>query len=162
MANLAGRDRIFNDLFDFRRSFDQIFNHVLSGSPWEQETGSGLSTFAPTIETCVDKAGKKYLLRAALPGIDPKDVQINVQGNTLTISGERKEDRSRKEAEYMHQEISYGAFQRMVTLPEGVDTERINAEYHNGVLEITAPISASALPRRIEIKSSPSAKQMSA
>jgi HSP20 family protein len=55
----------------------------------------------------------------------------------------------------MHQEITYGSFTRTIVLPEGVDKEKISAEYRNGTLEITAPIAASSLPRRIEIKSVP-------
>ena len=82
--------------------------------------------------------------------------RFQVQGNTLNISGERSTSRETKESDYLHREITYGSFQRLVELPEGVDKDKLNAEYRNGILEITAPIAAAALPRRIEVKSLPS------
>jgi len=93
-----------------------------------------------------------------LPGVDPKDVNIQVFGNTLSISGERSSSRETKESDYLHREITYGAFQRLIELPEGVDKDKLTAEYRNGVLEIAAPFSAAALPRKIEVRSLPTAK----
>ena len=90
-----------------------------------------------------------------LPGVDPKNVNLQVQANTLTISGERSATRETKEADYLRREITYGSFQRSILLPEGVDTDKLNAEYRNGILEITAPIAAAALPRKVEIKALP-------
>lgn len=72
-----------------------------------------------------------------LPGVDPKDVDIQVQGNTLTISGERTNSREAREADFLQREITYGSFTRSLALPEGVDRERPSAEYRNGKLEIT-------------------------
>ncbi len=96
--------------------------------------------------------------RIALPGVDPHEVQLNVHGNRLTLSGEHKSTEEKKEVDFLHREFSYGRFERTVILPEGVDTERLTAEYNNGVLEIVAPMTAAALPRRIEIKSLAKAK----
>jgi HSP20 family protein len=115
------------------------------------------------VEAFVDKEGKKYVCRVTLPGIEAKDVQVHAQGNLLTIHGERKFTRKTKEVELMEQEVTYGLFDRTITLPEGVIAEKLTAEYVNGVLEITAPIAAAALPRKIEIKTTgPSAKQIAA
>jgi HSP20 family protein len=158
MANLTYRDtNVFQNLFDFRRDFDHIFNRFLSsgwpGSQQEQQRGSmSLASFAPAVDAFLDKDGKRFVAHVALPGVDPKDVSISVQGNMLTISGERRVSNERKEADFVYNELMYGSFERTLTLPEGVDTDKINADYRNGVLEITAPISAAALPRRIEIK----------
>jgi HSP20 family protein len=111
----------------------------------------------------MDKEAKKYVCKVSLSGIDPKDVQISVQRNVLTITGQRREELRSKDAEYFHEEFSYGEFERSLELPEGVNTEKINAEFVNGVLEITAPVAAVALPRKIEIKTSvPLTKQMAA
>ena len=98
----------------------------------------------------------------ALPGINPNDVRLNLQGNTLTVSAERKERRETKEVNYLQREFSYGAFERTLTLPEGVEADKLNAEYQNGLLEISAPITSAALPRRIEIKGLPKAKGVGA
>ena len=97
-----------------------------------------------------------------LPGVDPKDVDIQVHGNTLTISGERTNQRETREADFLQREITYGSFTRSVVLPEGVDKERVSAEYRNGMLEITAPIATASLPKKVEIKSLPSSRAASA
>jgi len=163
VANLVPRSSLFQDLFDFRRGFDQVFNRVLTGWPsGEARTSSETGTFSPAVESYLDKDGKTFHCRVALPGIDPKDVQVNAQGNTLTINGERRVTRTGKDVDYQHNEIWYGTFERTLTLPEGVEVDKINAEYNHGVLEITAPVAASALPRRIQIKTAATAKTMSA
>ena len=71
------------------------------------------------VDAYVDKDGKKYHCRVTLPGVKPQDVQIHTQGNTLTISGERKEERSMNEIDFLAKEISYGSFKRSLALPEG-------------------------------------------
>lgn len=163
MTNLIPRGSLFQDLFDFRRDFDQIFNRMVSGWPFgEAPTTGTLAAFTPAIESYIDKDAKTYHLRASLPGVDPKEVQIHAQGNTLTISGERQVKRSGKDLDLHYEEISYGAFERTLTLPEGVEADKLTAEYHNGVLELTAPVAAAALPRRIEVKTTPMSKQIAA
>lgn len=163
MTNLVPRSSLFQDLFDFRRGFDQIFNRMLSGSPFGEAPASGTSAaFTPAVESYVDKDAKRYHLRIALPGVDPKEVQIHAQGNTVAISGERKVQRSDKDVDIHWEEISYGAFERTLTLPEGVDADKLTAEYQNGVLEMTAPVAAAALPRRIEVRTAPMSKQIGA
>jgi HSP20 family protein len=164
MTNLALRDSRFQDLFDFRRDFDQIFNRILIGRPWTEENFVFETpfNFTPAIESYMDKEGKKYVCRISLPGVEPKDVQINVQGNLLTIRGERKLTRSTKEVDLLFQEMAYGKFERTLTLPEGVLGDKLVAEYYNGVLELWAPIAVAALPRKIEIKTVPVAKPIAA
>jgi HSP20 family protein len=156
MTNLIPRDTLFQDLFDFRRDFDQIFRHFLSWPSDQEETAMNVG-FTPPVECFIDKDDKKFHCQAMLPGVDPKDVNLQVQGNTLTISGERSSSRETKEADYLRREITYGSFQRSILLPEGVDKDKLNAEYRNGILEITAPIAAAALPRKVEIKALPAA-----
>ncbi|HYA97700.1 MAG TPA: Hsp20/alpha crystallin family protein [Methylomirabilota bacterium] len=155
MTNLMLRDPFFEDLFDFRRDFDKIFNRILTVRPWgkeEEVTPWTAFNFAPAVEAYVDKEAKKYVCKVSLPGIEPKEVQINVQGNMLTITGERKLTRTAKEPELHYQEFTYGKFERALELPEGLNLEKMNAEFVNGVLEITAPVAAAALPRKIEVK----------
>jgi HSP20 family protein len=111
----------------------------------------------------VDKEAKKYVCRVTLPGVEPKELQIHAQANVLTIRGERKLTHSTKEIELLEGEIFYGVFERTLALPEGVNVEKLTAEYVNGVLEITAPIAAAALPRKIEVKmTAPFVKQIAA
>jgi len=158
MANLAGRETLFTDLFDFRRDLNGLFNRLVTGSPSGSERATKMIALVPPIEAWVDRDEKKFHLSIALAGIDPKDVQLNLQGNNLSVSGEQKTSEEKKGADYLYQEMSYGRFERSIVLPEGVDTEKLTAEFRNGVLEITAPMSAAALPRKVEIKTSPVAK----
>lgn len=164
MTRFFDMERSFEDLFDFRRDFDEIFNRMVSYQPWKQELPAVGKTwnFAPAVESYLDKDAKKYVCRVVLPGVEPKDVQIQAQGNLLTIRGERKLTRSTKEVDLREEEIVYGAFERVLTLPEGVVTDKLNAEYVNGVLEITAPVAAAALPRKIEIRTVPMTRQIAA
>ena len=162
MANLAARDTVFSDLFDFRRDLNGIFNRLVTGSQPGNERPARILAAVPPIEAWVDKDEKKYHLSIALAGVDPKDIELDVQGNNLTVSGEQKVSEEKKDADFVYQEFAYGRFERTITLPEGVDTQKLTAEYKNGVLEITAPMNANALPRKVEIKAVPVAKSASA
>ena len=165
MKSLYPTERLFENLFGFRRDFDEMFNRILTGKPWGFELPEFRKTFSisPAVEAYVDNEAKKYVCRVTLPGVEPKDLQIHVQANVLTIRGERKLTHSTKEIELMEGEIVYGVFERALALPEGVNVEKLTAEYVNGVLEITAPVAAAALPRKIEIKTTaPFAKQIAA
>lgn len=164
MRDLISRDTFFTDLIDFRRDFDEIFNRILVGRPQligdaEAPKASG---FMPAMESYLDKAGKKFVCRLALPGIEARDVDIQINGNLLTIKGERKLTRKTKEVDMMDEEIVYGQFERTFTLPEGVVADKLVAEYQDGVLEITAPVAAAALPRKVEIKVTPASRQIAA
>ncbi len=158
MANLAARDTILNDLFDFRRDLNGIFNRLVTGSQSGSERSARILAAVPPIEAWVDKDEKKYHLSIALAGVDPKDIEVNLQGSNLTVSGEQKVSEEKKDADFVYQEFAYGRFERSITLPEGVDTSKLTAEYKNGVLEIAAPMSANALPRKVEIKTAAAAK----
>jgi HSP20 family protein len=167
MTDLMLRDNFLSDLFEFRRDFDDIFNQMLSLKPSLREQLSldapvSPVPFAPAVEAYVDKEAKKYVCRVSLPGIEPKDIEINLQGNLLKIKGEKKITKTLKEVEVKHSEFVYGSFERTLTLPEGVATDKLVAEFRNGVLEITAPVAVAALPRKIEVKTLPIAKQAAA
>lgn len=155
MAFLTLRQTPADELFDFRRDFDSIFNRLLVGRPGVQER---FRSSTPPIQAWVDTDQKMYHLRVALPGVDSDKVQISAQGNMLTISGEQEGTKEEEQADYLQREFSFERFERSVTLPEGVEVGKLNAEYKNGIVEITAPLSETALPRRIEIKSSEKGK----
>ena len=164
MTTLVPRDSLFQDLFDFRRDFDQIFNRILLDQPSMQEpfVREKSFDFLPAVESYVDTDGKKYICKVSLPGIEPKDVEIHAHRNVLTIEGERKITRTSNEVSLLEEEIKYGQFERVLTLPEGVLADKLTAEYYNGVLEITAPMAVAALPRKVEIKTVPIAKHVAA
>jgi HSP20 family protein len=90
-------------------------------------------------------------LKAALPGLEPKDIDIQIENNVLTVSGHRHLEAQREEGRYHWIEQQYGSFSRSVTLPPAADTERIEASYRNGVLELTVPKRETARRRKIEL-----------
>jgi len=114
------------------------------------------------VNAYLDKDNKNFHVQVALPGVDPKDVEINVQGNVLSIRAQQESKQENRESNYIYRELSYDSFERDISLPEGVDRDKIAADYRNGVLEITVPISAAAQPRRIEVKASQQGKQIAA
>ena len=93
-----------------------------------------------------------YIIQFALPGVDPKAVEVSVMDNLLTIKGERKANHDAAGKEYFVREVTYGAFQRSVALPEGVDVAQVEATYVNGMLEVRVPAPHVATPRMIEVK----------
>lgn len=164
MTNLANREYLYRDMFDFRQEFDHILNRFLTARPDRSGAGNGSSTTAlvPAVNAYVDRNDKKFHCQVALPGVNPKDINIQVRGDVISISGEHETRNDKTDADVVYREWMYDSFERDIPLPEGVDRDKISAEYRNGTLEITAPISAAALPRRVEVKGSQEAKQLAA
>lgn len=94
----------------------------------------------------------ELVIKAELPDLAREDIDLRVDNHTLTISGEKKMDRSIKEDAYHRVERSYGTFSRSFTLPSSVDTARIAAEYKNGVLTVTLPVREEAKPKQIQVQ----------
>jgi HSP20 family protein len=92
-----------------------------------------------------------YVLKADLPGLSQSDVNIEVDDNVLTVSGERKAEHEDRKAGYYRVERSYGSFRRSLALPEGVDADAVKATFENGVLEVTVPKPAQQAPRKVQI-----------
>ena len=168
MRTLRNPEGLFENLFDFHREFNEMFNRNLGLRPWVREWPETKEfkrefAFTPAVEAYLDKEAKKYVCKVTIPGIEPKELQIQVQANLLTIRGERKFDKKAKETELFEEEIGYGVFERTLVMPEGVVADKLVAEYLNGVLEITAPVAVAALPRKIEVKTvTPLVKQIAA
>jgi len=96
--------------------------------------------------------GEEVVVRAALSGVDPKDVDIRFENGVLTLKGERKMEKEEKKENYHRVETSYGAFTRTFSLPATVDAEKIRAESKNGVLAIHLPKKPEAKPKAIQVK----------
>jgi HSP20 family protein len=136
----------FTELGTLHRDVDEIFRRTFGSIA----PGFLRGEWYPAIESYME--GNRFLVRADLPGIDPKDVDISVIGNQLTIKGERKIRKEEKEAEKYFCEVCYGSFARTLTLPEGVEMDKVHAGYHNGVLEISMPAKGVALPKKITVE----------
>ena len=142
MTNLT-RWNPFEELNSLHRELDRVFGYTRgdAGAP------VGEASWAPATEVATVPDG--WQVRMALPGIDPGDVRIDLNGDTLTVAGERSS--RREDAELNRSEISYGKFERMLTLPSDVDADRVKASFDNGMLDLSLPLAESAKPRRIEI-----------
>jgi len=110
----------------------------------------GLDLQMPRIDL-VDRDGE-VLIRAEVPGVEKKDLEVDLTGDVLTIRGERKQEDKTEEGNVYHAEIARGSFLRTVRLPADVDAEHIDAVFANGVLEIHLPKLEPASKQRIEVK----------
>jgi HSP20 family protein len=134
------------DLFPFQRVLDNFLGESLILRP----TIFADRFFGP--ETEVYSKNGTLVYRVAFPGVDPKDVDLSVTDHTLTLKVERKTPADVKEGDWHAKGFSYGKYQRSWRLPKEADTEKLNASYNNGVLEITVPVAQAALPKKIEVK----------
>jgi len=135
----------------FRAEMDRLFEPFFR-DPWSvfDET-SWASSWGWNPALDVIDGEKEVTVRAEIPGVDPKDVEVTVSGNLLTIAGEKKDVSEEKGKNFYRSECSYGSFRRSVALPEGVDADKVQAEYSNGVLTVRVAKSKTAAPRKITV-----------
>jgi HSP20 family protein len=100
----------------------------------------------------VSEDKESFIVQAELPGMDPKDVDVNISGNMLTVKGEKKKEEEKKDEHRHSMERYYGSFQRSFQLPANVNTDKIDATFEKGVLKITLPKTEEAKKKEIEIK----------
>ena len=123
-----------------------LFNSLFEEFPFGVSFEKGLT---PAVDI-LEKDGN-LILRAELPGMTEKEIDLKIDGNVLTLSGERKLENEEKRDNYRRIERSYGSFSRSFTLPEPADREKVKAEYKNGVLTVTIPLKPEAQPRAVPI-----------
>lgn len=133
--------RPFGQLDRVRDEFDRLMDRL--GEDW-------FGAFEPThihphVESFIENG--KLTVRVELPGIDPKDIEVNVAGDMLTIKAKREEKFEEKKRHFIRRETRYGSFERSMELPEGVKAEDLKATYRDGVLELTASV-----PKELEKK----------
>ena len=135
MATMQDRiNRIFGDAYT--RRFD---DDVMQRGEW-----------APPVDI-FENANQEIVLRAELPGVAKEDIDLRVENNTLTLKGERKRETEVKQEQYHRVERSYGTFSRSFSLPSRIDTEKVRADFKDGVLTITLPVREEAKPRQISV-----------
>jgi HSP20 family protein len=100
----------------------------------------------------VSETKNNIVVKAEAPGVDPKDIDISLMGDVLTIKGEKRQEKEEKDQNYHRVERSYGVFTRSVRLPQEVQSDKIEASYKNGILKITPPKSEEAKKKEIKIK----------
>jgi HSP20 family protein len=139
--------RPFGELSSLRREMDRLwenfFGERLLTRMWERE-------WAPSLD--VSESKDNFVVKAEVPGIDAKDIDISLTGDVLTIRGEKKQEKEEREEDYHLVETSYGSFSRSVRLPAEVESNKIKASYKNGILNITLPKSEKVKAKEVKIK----------
>ncbi|HLH24020.1 MAG TPA: Hsp20/alpha crystallin family protein [Chloroflexota bacterium] len=135
-----------SEMLSLRDAMERLFQEsfVRAGHAVASATGE------PILLDVAD-AGDRYLIRASLPGVQPDDVHLSVQGETLTIRGERKAEEIGSGARWLLHERRTGTVERTLTLPGPVDVDAAQASYTNGVLSLSLPKAAAAQPRKIRV-----------
>jgi len=134
----------------FMSEIDRMFDDFTRGhsTPTTAQTRS-MATWNPAIEA-FERDGA-LIVRADLPGVPSENVHVEVDGDLLTVSGERKQENKEEREGYYHSERSYGSFQRSIALPQGVDPSTVQASFDHGVLEVTVPMPERKSARKVEI-----------
>jgi len=143
----------FRGLSTLHDQVNRLFNEtVLRG----QGEDSALTTWAPAVD--IYETENELVVKADLPDVAEKDIDVRVENNLLTIRGERKFEKSVSEDNYLRVERSYGAFSRSFSLPNTVNAEAIHAEYKNGVLTVNMPKREESKPRQVKVSISSNGK----
>lgn len=133
----------FRDITSFRNDINRLFAGALGGAV------TGTQTWAPAVDVFETKDA--IVLKAELPGLTTEDVDVEVDDNVLTISGERTLKDTVEDGHYYRLERSYGTFSRSLTLPQGIKADEVSATFVHGVLEVTVPKADEIKPRKIAI-----------
>jgi HSP20 family protein len=135
------QDTLLDIRDEMNRMFEDFFERPLGLSPLSRET-SLRTSFMPDLD--ISDTEDEILVSAELPGMEPEDIDIQLSGNTLMISGEKSSEKEQKGKRYYRQERSYGSFRRSIPLPDEIDQDKIDASYQRGVLKVSLPKTAEA------------------
>ncbi len=139
--------REFSTMQDRMNRMNRLFRE--SYSPEGPEEALTTTNFAPPVDIYEDE--HNITLKLEVPGIDEKDIDVRIEGNTLTVHGERKIEKEEKEENFRRIERQYGSFTRSFTLPSSVDPAQVSANYDKGVLRINLAKKAEAKPKQIKV-----------
>ncbi|MFC3079598.1 Hsp20/alpha crystallin family protein [Phenylobacterium terrae] len=144
----------FDPFTSFRQEMDRLFDDFFAPAEARSFAGPTAATGAAWPRLDVNETPEAYKVCAELPGVDPKDVNIELKDNALTLSGEKRDERREEDGDRFYTERSYGRFQRTIPLPAEVDPDRCEANFKDGLLTVTLAKNPQARDqaRRIEIK----------
>jgi HSP20 family protein len=139
-----GKAEDYHPFYSLQREMNSLFDDFFRGFDITPRgfTAEGFGTFSPSID--VKESEKDFMIRAELPGVDEKDVEVTVTNDTVTIKGEKKEEKEDKGENYYYMERSYGSFNRVIPLTEEIESDKAEAGFKNGVLNIKIPKSQKA------------------
>ncbi len=139
----------FRDLSMLQDRMNRLFDDA--GRTWRPDEPAATTSWSPSVD--IFETEGEIVVKAELPGMDRKDIQLNLENNVLSLRGERKFQKETKDDNYHRIERSYGVFSRAFSIPATVDEERIRADYKDGVLKIVLPKKDQAKPKQIKIAS---------
>ena len=137
----------FGELSSLRRDMDRFWNRVFGETSLPRTLSE---EWSPRVDISENK--DNLVVKAELPGVDAKDVNVNISGNMLTIKGEKKQEKEEKDEQSHYIERRYGSFQRSFQLPANIKTEKIDASFEKGILQVVLPKTEEAKKKEIEIK----------
>ena len=137
------------ELSSLQSEMNRVFNTFFDTPAAGAGNGGGVRRWVPSMDLV--ETDDHFVLRADLPGLAEGDVAIELEDNVLTVSGERKSEHEEKEGFY-RMERSFGQFRRSLTLPDGIDAQKIAATFDKGVLEVRIPKPEARKPRRVAIQ----------
>lgn len=140
----------FRDLLSLQERMNRLFDESARGVGQGREEDWTTGAWAPAVD--IFEQGGDLVLKAELPGVDSKDVDVRIENNVLTLKGERKVDSDVKRDNYHRVERAYGAFTRAFTLPTTVDTTKVKADFKDGVLRIVLPKREESKPKQVQIE----------
>jgi len=120
-----------------------------AGRPWRMDEPAATTSWSPAVD--IFETEGEIVVKAELPGMDRKDITLNLEKNVLTLRGERRFEKETKDENYHRIERSYGGFSRSFSIPATVEEEKIRADYKDGVLKIVLPKKEQAKPKQIRI-----------
>lgn len=144
---LVRRPSPFGEIMSLRQAMDQLFDDSFLRSPFDGLTWSSAAALPLDVVSTPDA----IVVEAAMPGVVPEEVEITVEGGTLTIAGSHRADRSEDEGDYLVREMRRGSFTRTITLPDGLEPDRAAATFEHGVLSLRIPKAEQVRPRQIRI-----------
>jgi HSP20 family protein len=148
MANIARWDPM-TEVANMRNFMDRFFDQSFGRFPMFRESGDDFG--AASLGLDVYETGSEFVVKAQLPGVDPKDVDISVDDDVLTIKGEFEQKDEVKQDQFLRRELRYGSFQRALRLPPTVDAEKAEAQFEHGMLKLTLPKKPEARARSLKI-----------
>ncbi len=140
------------ELAGVQDEFERMFRNFLgSGVAGGESAPATAGAWSPALD--VEENEDAFVLHVELPGIEPEDVEVSLEENVLTVTGERRFYEERETEGFRRIERRFGRFHRAVRLPDRVDPDRVEANYNNGLLSVTVPKAEEARPRRIQVRS---------
>lgn len=133
---------------DFQHEMKQVFDRLFEGTE-SDDSAVATAQWIPRVD--IKEEASRFVIYADLPGIDPQDIEVQMDKGILSIRGERNSESATETERFSRVERSYGSFHRRFALPDTADAEHVSAQGHNGVLEITIPKKPETTPRRIHV-----------